>query len=57
MADLASLEHVHEIRVNPNGRQLVFQSVVSHTELWELVNFLPPAMMGDGKQTVARKVP
>ncbi|MGO9256585.1 MAG: TolB family protein [Bryobacteraceae bacterium] len=45
VAELTSMEHVHEIRVNPNGRQLLFQSYVNHTEFWALENFLPKQMV------------
>jgi hypothetical protein len=41
IGELPFLNHVHEIRVHPDGRQLVFQSYVTHTELWALENFLP----------------
>ena len=44
VAELTSMERVHEIRVNPNGRQLLFQSYVNHTEFWALENFLPKQM-------------
>jgi dipeptidyl aminopeptidase/acylaminoacyl peptidase len=46
VAELVLLGHVHEIRVGPNGRQLVFQSYVNHTEFWELENFLPKELSG-----------
>ncbi|HTS32224.1 MAG TPA: WD40 repeat domain-containing protein, partial [Bryobacteraceae bacterium] len=45
IADLKSLEHVHEIRIRPDGRQLIFQSVVNNIEFWALENFLPKEFM------------
>jgi len=45
VGDLVSLDHVHEIRVHPDGRQMIFQSYVTHTELWALENFLPKDLM------------
>ena len=45
IGELPSLNHVHEIRVHPDGRQLMFQSYVTHTELWALENFLPKELL------------
>ncbi|MGO9256094.1 MAG: hypothetical protein ACLQU1_07320 [Bryobacteraceae bacterium] len=45
VAELKSLEHVHEIRVSPDGRQLLFQSYVNNLEFWALENFLPKEFM------------
>lgn len=45
IADLKSLEHVHEIKVSPDGRQLLFQSYVNNIEFWALENFLPEEFM------------
>jgi Tol biopolymer transport system component len=45
IGELPFLNHVHEIRVHPDGRQLLFQSFVTHTELWALENFLPKDLL------------
>lgn len=45
IADLKSLDHVHEVRVSPDGRQLLFQSYVNNLEFWALENFLPKEFM------------
>jgi len=41
VGDLVSANRVHEIRVHPDGRQTIFQSYVTDTELGALENFLP----------------
>jgi Tol biopolymer transport system component len=45
IAEMASLEHVYEIGVRPDGRQLLFQSFVHDLEFWALENFLPKEFM------------
>lgn len=45
IAELASLEHIYEIAVRPDGRQLLFQSYVNNLEFWALENFLPKEFM------------
>jgi hypothetical protein len=48
LADLKSFDHVHEVRMRPDGRQVVFQSYITRTDLWALENFLPQQYMEPG---------
>ena len=41
LGEFQGLQHAHGFSVHPDGRQGMFHSLVTRTELWALENFLP----------------